>query len=61
MSPPNDALVEDRRIYVVDGEYWMVLTMKELLEWRRKAAHLIRYVNHEPCSQVYREQRVKES
>jgi hypothetical protein len=59
MTWTEDPLIEERRIYVDNGEYWMVLTVEELLQWRREAPHLIRYVNGEPCSQIYR--KTKES
>lgn len=55
----EDPLVEERRIFVVDGEHWMELTAEEFLQWKTEAPHLIHYVNGVPCSRVYR--KVKES
>lgn len=53
MTWTEDPLVEERKIYVVEGAYWMVLTAEELLQWQREAPHLIHYVNGDPCSRVY--------
>lgn len=59
MTFTEDPLVEERRIYVVAGQYYMILTAEELILWQAEAPHLIHYVNGEPCSQIYR--KAKES
>lgn len=48
-APVN--LVQDRRIYEVDGKHWMVLTTEELNLFMT-APHLVRVVNGEPCSEI---------
>lgn len=57
----DEELIEDRRIYEVEGRLWMVLTAEELRQFQTDAPHLIRYVNDEACSEVTIRRKVKES
>jgi predicted GH43/DUF377 family glycosyl hydrolase len=48
----NEDIVEDRRIYFIDGRYWMTLTTNELNTYMLQAPHLVKVINSEPCSEV---------